>query len=343
MSKNIYVIFACVAVVFLSGCASVLTGSANSLTTLAPDKPQITQTPFVLLSTSTVVPTRTLVPTLVPSPTIVPTATPFFCQYLRGQTERGSFQSTAMGEEVHYLVHLPPCYDQYEQKSFPTLYLLHGWPMTELHWDLLGVDELVDDWITRGLIGPLIVVMPGVGSDGRYVNSSGGEWSFEGMLIQELLPVIDTTYRTWRDPAGRAIGGISRGGVWSLEIGLRHLDCFSIIGAHSPALSLNQPLPQHDPFRLVEETDLSGLRMYLDAGDVDWARAATQRFRDLLLAHDVNVTYQVHTGNHIDALWETALNDYVEFYTLTWPDNFDMLPSWIENKDMGTSGSNSNP
>ncbi|MBN2007698.1 MAG: hypothetical protein JXA21_30420 [Anaerolineae bacterium] len=229
-----------------------------------------------------------------------------------------------MYETVRYLVHLPPCYDDYADNALPVLFLLHGWPLDERHWDAMGVDELVDDWVSRQVVGPFIVVMPGVNKDGLYVNSSGGASSFEGMMIDELVPLIDSTYSTWAAPSGRAIGGISRGGVWALEIALRHQDVFGIVGAHSPALALNRPLPQYDPFLLAMQGTVS-LRFYLDAGDKDWARAATAQFDELLRKQDIDVIYQVHEGGHVDALWAAALPDYIDYYTLTWPRTFEEL------------------
>ncbi len=238
-----------------------------------------------------------------------------------------------MGETVRYRVHLPPCYEYYDDRAFPVLYLLHGWPMSEQHWDALGIDELADDWISRGVVGPFIIVMPGVSAEGRYVHSSGGERSFEGMVVYELLPMIERTYRVWRDPRGRAIGGISRGGVWALEIAMRHPDVFSIVGAHSPALALNRPLPQYNPFLLAKRENFSAMRVYLDAGDADWARASTIKFRDVLQKQGVDVTYQMHKGGHVDALWQGALEDYLTFYTLTWPSSFDALQPWSDNPE----------
>jgi len=148
------------------------------------------------------------------------------------------------------------------------------------------------------------------------------------MIVNELVPLIDQSYRTWRSPQGRAVGGISRGAVWSLEIGMRHQDVFSIVGTHSPALALNHPVVNYDPFVLARG-DISNLRFYLSAGDKDWARASTIRFRDLLEEVGADVTYQVHNGSHVDDLWRGGLGDYVAFYTLEWPASFDALPVYI--------------
>lgn len=264
-------------------------------------------------------------PTSFPSPSLTPI--PFLCPNLRGRTIQHYLVSDAMQEEVRYLVHLPPCYDYYQDKAFPVLYLLHGWPMDEGHWDSLSIDELSDDWISREIIGPFIIVMPGVSSDGLYVNSSGGSNSFEGMFVDELIPAVDEAYRTWQGREGRSIGGISRGGVWALEIALRHAEFFGAVGAHSPALALNRPLPQYDPFVLVQEGP-PDLRFYLNAGDADWARASTIRLRDLLLEKEADVVYQVHEGSHVDALWHRALPDSLAFYTSTWSPSFEALPVW---------------
>ena len=274
---------------------------------------------------ATASPTPIPLPTITPSPT--PTAMPLGCPFLRGHRETGVLQSAAMREQVRFVVHLPPCYHEYPSKAFPVLYLFHGWPLNEWHWDNLGIDEWRDDWISRGLSGPFVIVLPGVGSDGRYVHSSGGDGSFEGFVVNELVPYVDSTYRTIRSPEGRAVGGISRGGVWSLEIAMRHQDLFSRVGGHSPALSLNNPLPPYDPYLLARQ-DMSGLRFYLDAGDGDWARAGTIQLRDLLLEAGADVTYEVHQGGHVDELWQGGIPDYVAFYAAGWPVSFETLPEW---------------
>jgi len=289
--------------------------------TATPTSPDVT----ALGVETTADPGPTPQPTATASPE--PTPTPAFCPFLSGRSESGSFRSTAMGEDVRYLVHLPPCYDEYPDRAYPVLYLFHGWPLDERHWDDLGIDEWSDDWVSRGLIGPFLIVLPGVSQDGLYVYSSGGSGSFEGFVVDELVPLIDVTYRTVRAPAGRAVGGISRGGVWALEIAMRHTDVFAAVGGHSPALALNRPLPQYDPF-LLAGTATTGLRYYLDAGDADWANAATIRLRDLLIELGANVTYDVHPGGHVDALWSSSIPDYLTFYAAMWPGSAHALPVW---------------
>lgn len=308
------------------GMGSDQAGAAESVTlTLVP-----TSTPL-LFPTSTAIPAPTLTPFPTATPTPTPTPTPFVCASSQGETLNGSFISEAMGgEEIRYLVHLPPCYEHYQDRAYPVLYLLHGWPMNESHWEELGIVAIADVWVSQGLAGPFIIVLPGVtNTDGRYVHSSGGNDSFEGMLVAELSPLIARTYRTWNTPAGRAIGGISRGGVWSLEIGLRHPELFGIVGGHSPALSMNHPPRQYDPFFLAQ-SGVTDQRIYLSAGDMDWARGGTVRLYDQLLEQGADITYETHTGGHVDDLWRLGLPDYLRFYIRTWPRSAEALPRWME-------------
>ena len=307
----------------LFGCQDMGSSQAGAMESVTVTlSPTATPTPS---PTATAIPT----PTPTPLPTATPTPTPFVCASSQGETLNGSFISEAMGgEEIRYLVHLPPCYEHYKDRAYPTLYLLHGWPMNETHWKGLGIIAIADAWVSQGLAGPFIIVLPGVtNTDGRYVHSSGGDNSFEGMLMAELSPLIEQTYRTWNAPAGRAIGGISRGGVWSLEIGLRHPELFGIVGGHSPALSLNYPPLQYDPFFLAQ-SDVTDQRIYLSAGDVDWARRGTVRLYDQLLEKGADITYETHTGGHVDDLWRLGLPDYLRFYIRTWPRSAETLPRW---------------
>ncbi|MGD1996246.1 MAG: alpha/beta hydrolase-fold protein, partial [Anaerolineae bacterium] len=224
----------------------------------------------------TLAPLLTATPTVTPTPTARPTPTPTggptpACADSPGRVETESYYSHVLEREMTYRIYLPPCYDT-DDGPYPVLYLLHGYPYNESHWDWLGADETADEGIHSGIYPPLIIVMPNGDPEGLFINTSGGDRSVEGLILNDVIPHIDGAYRTWAAREGRAVGGISRGGVWSLEIGFRNPDLFSVVGAHSAALSVNHPHPLYDPFNLAVEPDVQTLRIYLDAGDEDWAR-----------------------------------------------------------------------
>jgi len=282
--------------------------------------PTATFTPSPTLPpTSTPTPTSTPPPTPTPTPTLTPTPTCVEADKLHpttGRMAQRSYFSQTAGDEQSYRIYLPPCYDQTDRR-YPVLYLLHGWPFDEAHWDNLGVDEAADAGIAARTLPPFIIVLPG-GTERLYVNTSGGDHSFEGQMINDLIPHVDETYRTQKERAGRAIGGISRGGVWALEIGFMHPDLFAIVGAHSPALSVNLAPPPYDPFYLLAEPGVAMLRIYLDAGDADWAQKSTQALHEALDRQGIGHEYVVHTGRHENKLWEENTARYLAFYTATW-------------------------
>ena len=230
--------------------------------------------------------------------------------------EQHTYFCQTSGDEQPYRIYLPPCYDRSGQR-YPVLYLLHGWPYDEYHWDKLGVDEAADEGIAEGTLAPFIIVLPG-GSEALYVNTSGGDHSFEGQVINDLIPHVDATYRTRPERAGRAIGGISRGGVWSLEIALLHADLFAAVGAHSPALSVNLAPPPYDPFYLLGEPGVEALRIYLDTGDLDWTRKSTEALHEALNGRGLVHQFALHEGRHDNELWADHVEEYLTFYAAGW-------------------------
>lgn len=300
-------------------------GGADPSPTPSPVLPtRPTETPT---STSTPRPTATPTPTAtsLPPPTATASsATPApnvtahaELPALEGRVERGTYQSRLTGGEESYRVYLPPGYDQADRR-YPVLYLLHGWPYDETHWDVLGVDEVADARIVAGDLPPFIIALPGADSEGLYVTTSGGSGSFEEQLVNEFVPHIDATFRSVQTREARAIGGISRGGVWALEIAFRHPDAFGTVGAHSPALSANRAPSAFDPFTLMREPGVEGLRIYLSAGDADWARPATQQLHQALNGHGVASQFVIHPGAHLDRLWAQNLGEYLTFYAAGW-------------------------
>ncbi len=137
--------------------------------------------------------------------------------------------STTPAQE--YFIYLPPCYAEKIETRYPVLYLLHGQTYTADQWIRLGAVDVLDNLILSGETRPFIIVFP----DDRYWNLPPGA-GFGARLVDDLIPFIDSTYRTLPDRNHRAIGGMSRGAGWALRLGLSRWDLFSVIGLHSLAV-----------------------------------------------------------------------------------------------------------
>ncbi len=241
------------------------------------------------------------------------------CKETAGRTVVETYLSRVSGTEESYRVYLPPCYDRTDTR-YPTLYLFHGSDDDDTHWQNLGLFDVMDEGLRAGRFSPAIIVLPD-GNANLYMNTSGGPDSYEAQIVDDLVPLVDRTYRTDAQRKKRAIGGISRGGVWSLEIGFLHPDLFAIVGGHSAALNVNKAPPALDPVQLTYLPSLKTQHIWLDAGETDYVRPGVERLHQALEEYDVPHTYQVWPGAHEDALWAAHLADYLEFYTQTWLEN----------------------
>ena len=150
-------------------------------------------------------------------------------------------------------VYKPPDYDKDTTKRYPVLYLQHGWGENEYAWGNQGRANLImDNLIAEGKCKPMIIVMTygltneGPGPGGRRGTNApagprgggpnpftGASAAFEKVLVGELIPYIDTNFRTMTDQPHRAMAGLSMGGAETKIITLKNLDKFSHIGLFS--------------------------------------------------------------------------------------------------------------
>jgi enterochelin esterase-like enzyme len=156
-------------------------------------------------------------------------------------------------------VYTPPDYDKDPAKRYPVLYLQHGWGENEYAWWNQGCANLImDNLIAGGKCRPFIIVMtygltnegPGPGARRNRGPGAGGSTNapargggmdpfggaaaaFEKVLVGELIPYIDASFRTLSDQPNRAMAGLSMGGMETKIITLKNLDKFSHIGLFS--------------------------------------------------------------------------------------------------------------
>jgi enterochelin esterase-like enzyme len=135
-------------------------------------------------------------------------------------------------------VYVPPEYDQEPQKRYPVFILRHGGGEDETSWVEQGrANFILDNLIAAGQAVPMIVVMdwgqvplPGAPV---HIPSTPPPTEIGAVTVNELIPMIDATFRTIPDSEHRAMAGLSMGSVQTLYIGLNNLDTFSYLGIFS--------------------------------------------------------------------------------------------------------------
>jgi endo-1,4-beta-xylanase len=144
------------------------------------------------------------------------------------------FHSKSMDTEVGYNLYLPPAYEADKDKRYPVLYWLHGMNQSE-STDQYPIRYL-DDGIKAGTIKPMIVVYASGGQRTYYTDNAAERSLPETAIIKELIPLIDTTYRTNPTRDQRAIAGMSMGGFGALKFAFKYPQLFSSVTAFAPGI-----------------------------------------------------------------------------------------------------------
>ena len=171
-----------------------------------------------------------------------------------GEVRERWYHSKVTAGPRRFFIYTPPGYDQNRDTRYPVLYLQHGGGEDERAWPIQGrVAPIMDNLIAAGKAKPMLIVMergyalklgeaevpfgPGANASlspaemqARTIARFG---SFEEVLLKDVIPLVDSTYRTMPDREHRAIAGFSMGGGQAFMIGLRNLDLFASIGGLS--------------------------------------------------------------------------------------------------------------
>jgi len=227
-----------------------------------------------------------------------------------GTLSRETYTSAWLGQAMFYTVYLPSCYSP--QETYPTLYLMHGSNDDDGHWVRLGLPAVLDEAIRNGEMPPVIAVLPFgnvIANRNRFDNVS---WS--NVFLTELMPDAERKYSV--NDQLRAIGGISRGGFWAYQIGLRHPNLFKAIGGHSAFFDLYHAEPPDNPLhQILNAPNIETMSLWLDRGKGDYAYVGLdimhQRMNERGLPHTYSIAEQ---GEHNNGYWSAQIANYVAWY-----------------------------
>lgn len=262
-------------------------------------------------STAVARPPALLTPTSAPAAT----TTQMSCQGPSRMSDV-TIPSVALGQAVPVRLFLPPC-SPADGGGFPVIYLLHGAGADETQWDDVGVDEAADRGRAQGTLPPVILVIPRRTDDSVTLRPDG-DLPYEHFIIAELIPWVEQHTPAWPERVDRAIGGISRGGFWALEIAFHHPELFSSVGGHSPAVGGRTNALGPLALLAADPAALRALRVWLDVGDDDSLKPGTADLASRLAAANVSVTLEQWPGQHNRAYWRMHTPDYLAFYAAPW-------------------------
>ena len=246
------------------------------------------------------------------------TAVPHGTLHVHRFTSKFALGLPANQEEV--VVYTPPGYDAAAAKPYPVLYLLHGWSGVAESWSRdQQANFILDNLLAEGRIKPMVVVMPLGYGDMSFVENGFSVWRdaavvehntqlFMSLLLGEIMPMAEAAYNISRDREGRAITGLSMGGLEALDTGLHNTGKFAWIGGFSSAVhSLDY---EHQLAALDAKTaDLKLL--WIACGTEDGLIDANRKIIAFLKAEGMPVTQVETPGLHDSLVWRDNLIHFV--------------------------------
>lgn len=217
------------------------------------------------------------------------------------------FYSPALQNSRTVKVYLPPGYPA-GRDAYPVI-VFHDGPE---YFSLGNAVNILDNLVAGSLMAPVIALfVPPVNRTEEYAGNRMDQ--FTTFIVSELMPAIDSRYKTSRDPSLRAMAGASNGGNIALYISMRHPEAFGLVAAQSsniiPVIT--------DTFTQSHRLPLN---VYLDIGmyDIPFLVPVVEGFRSILA--DKGYPHEFHrwSEGHSWGSWKGHLRlPLVRFFPVT--------------------------
>ncbi len=220
-----------------------------------------------------------------------------------GNVQKVLFPSKVQGDQLRVAyVYTPVGYDKNPKQRYPVLYLQHGWGENETSWPVQGKANIImDNLIAEGKALPFIVVMTyGMTNDvvfGRPFDRNKVAEDFQKVLVDELVPYVDSHFRTKADKKNRAMAGLSMGGMETHSITLARPETFGHYGILSGGV--------YTPEEIKDKKQVDYI--FISCGSKEWPDRVLKSVEDLKAA-GLNAEGYVSEGTaHEFLTWRRSL------------------------------------
>jgi enterochelin esterase-like enzyme len=211
------------------------------------------------------------------------------------------FPSESTNTSRRAYVYTPPCYQKEITKHYPVLYLQHGYCENETSWPNQGRANLImDNLIAGGEAKPFIIVMTyGMTNDIKFGGLRNFDINpFQTVLVDELIPYIDTNFRTLPNQENRAMAGLSMGGMETRLITLNKPEVFSYYGLFSGGVYKPEEIVDKEKVKLI----------FLSCGSKERPNGVKNAVADLQKAGINAVSYISEGTAHEFHTWRRSLH-----------------------------------
>ena len=257
-----------------------------------------------------------------------------------GEVRIRPYTSKSLGVTRTVWVYTPPDYDR--GKDYPVLYLLHGAGDIESGWTMIGrANNILDNLIAEKKAKPMVVVMPlghtiqsfwtgpaktvadpvftsmRPGSSLDEIISAmmsgdgkGGLGSFGRDVVEDVMPLVERTYKVSKRPEDRAVGGLSMGGGHSLNLAFAKPELFRYVVLMSPAVTGRVDQYYSAVMKNPETVNKQFKLFWVGVGKDDTLTGpGDHAFVEALKKNGVKHTFVESEGRHEWSVWRHYLND----------------------------------
>lgn len=171
-----------------------------------------------------------------------------------GHVQEIFFPSKSTNSSPTAFVYTPPGYNQETAKRYPVLYLQHGYCENETSWPEQGrANFIMDNLIAEGKAKPFIIVMTyGMTNEIKFGGLRDFDIKpFQTVMVDELIPYIDTNFRTLANQENRAMAGLSMGGFETKLVTLNRSDVFSYYALFSGGVYKPEEIKDHSKLKII--------------------------------------------------------------------------------------------
>ena len=237
--------------------------------------------------------------------------------------------SGSMRKNIKCLVIAPENYTT-TGPPYPVVYLLHGYSGNFAGWltDAPQLRQHADNY-------QMLIVCPDGGYDSWYLDSPvDSTVRYETYISKEVVGFIDYYYNTRNERAGRAIAGLSMGGLGAITLAIKHLDTYGAAGSMAGGLDLRpfrkngwdlkdvlgdpsthwQNWEDASPVNLVQRLKGRDLPLLIDCGLGDFFLETNRDMHQRLLEADIPHEYTERPGEHNSEYWGNAVDFQMLFF-----------------------------
>jgi len=257
-----------------------------------------------------------------------------------GEVRIRPYSSKSLGVSRTVWVYTPPDYER--GKDFPVLYLLHGAGDIESGWTMIGrANNILDNLIAEKKARPMVVVMPlghaiqsfwtgpaktvpdpvfasmrsGASLDDIISammsgDGKGGLGPFGRDLVDDVVPLVERTYKVSKRAEDRAVGGLSMGGGHSLNVAFAKPELFRYVVLMSPAVTGRVDQYYAGVMKNPETINKQFKLFWVGVGKDDALTGpGDHAFVEALKKNSVKHTFVESAGRHEWTVWRHYLND----------------------------------